>query len=224
MASTTAQKMAYGVWTLLGSFSYSDPKFSLPRVLKALDDATTIVHSELPGRQGLNTAFIALVAGTQDYTLSESEPWSLEEFQLQTAGLPVARIPLGALMAYRLLNPTSTGDPIVIAFEEAASGVVTARVWPKPVRNDTLEAVRSTNTTSTFQGMSDSDLTTIMFDFGLYGAKVIEMVAANLLMPNPDWSLTNPQSTASRLLYREACRLASYAAGDGELPLAPGVE
>lgn len=216
--------MLYGVWTLLGDFSFTDPKFSLPRVLKALDDATVVVHSELPGRQGINAAFLALVAGTEDYTISESEPWSLEEFQLRTAGLPVQRIPIGALLAYRVLNPTSTGDPIVIAFEEAASGAVTARVWPKPVRNDTMEAVRSTSISSMFQGMSGSDLSAITFNFGLYGARVIEMVAANMLVPNPAWDLTNPQSAASRLLYREQCRMASYAAGDGSLPIAPGVE
>jgi hypothetical protein len=216
MSATTVAKMVYRVKQLTRDPSTTAPRNSLPEVLDALDRAMFIVHSRLPGRASVNAAFISLVANDYDYTLSETDPFSFEAFRLASSGIEVVRVPLADWLRYRTGNPTSVGDPILIAFSPAASGVVTAYVWPTPAEADTIEAVRATMITSVFQGIASTDLTATSLNFGPYGTRAIEYLAASELM-NEDNDFA---AKAQGLIHEEACWLASYQAGDGVLPSA----
>jgi hypothetical protein len=215
MSATTANKLVYRVRLLIGAPSVTEGVPSLPAILDALDRAMFVVYSDLPGRASLNTAFLTLVAGTNSYALAESNPSALETFLLTSSGNPVYRKSLSELLGYRTGNPTSTGDPLIIAFAEAASGTVTAHVWPTPSKADTVQAVVDTMISSVFQGQASTDLSGVTLNFGPYGTRAIEYLAAAELLPKGDPSKVEYRETAAGLIYREACRIAAQDAGEG---------
>jgi hypothetical protein len=218
VSATTAAKLLYRLRILTDDPSSGDPRFALPVMLDALDRATFEVHSKLPGRVSINAAFVALVANDYDYALSEVDPWTLARFIRTSDGGEVHRVSLDEFMVYRIGNPTASGPPLIIAFQEAASGVVTAYVWPTPSAADTIQAEVATMITSTFQGIANSDLTSTSLNFGPYGTLAIVYLAAALLMPER----SDLEARSSNLVFAESQRMLYQQAGDGVLdPVLP---
>lgn len=222
MSATTVAKLVYRVRHLcaLGgqSLSVSEGAPSLPAILDALDRAMFAVNTKLPGRSSVNASFLAILGNAYSYTISEAEPLTLEEFRLASSGLPVFRRSLAEWLQYRSANPTSTGDPLIIAFDKAESGVVTALVWPTPQKSDAIEAVRAAMLTTVFQGIAGTDLTATSLNFGSYGTRAIEhLAAADLLNERMDGA---NRARAAEFAHEEACLIATYKGSDGFLPSA----
>ena len=213
--------MVYRLNHLIGYTGPTEGAPSLPAKLDALDRAMFIVSSKLPGKATLSTSFLTLVASTFSYTVTGTDLTTIGPFRLESSGEEVYRVSPASLMRHRTGNPVSPGDPILIGFEEAATGVATAYLWPTPVKVDTIHAMRSIALTSVFQGLAGTDLTLTSLSFGPFGTLAMEYIAAGELAPEnprvPMWA-----STAADLIRREQYRINRQQSGSGQAVMLTG--
>lgn len=117
----------------------------------ALDSTISQNLKRLAGSLGQplawDTSFVTLVAGTEDYTVSDAFDYhSIALFRTRSDGRLVERVSPELLERYRQGNDSAGGGPVMCCVLEAkaAAGTnrsLTVRVWPTPGEADYLDAL-----------------------------------------------------------------------------------
>lgn len=170
MSTRTLAVLDYQLRHMLRDYSTTDPTFSLPARLQAMERAMYALEGKLPSEPTLSTSFLTTISGTYSYAGLATDVQSVNVLRRQSDGGRVYRITPMLGLELRRGQTISTGDPEAIWFEESATGALTGYLFPTPNKVDVLDAFRESGPTS-FAAQSIGpmvDLSAVSLGMGVY--------------------------------------------------------